>query len=268
VRGAGSATLARPSALAHGVNAGAARLGLWPSRPNRREKFAPLFGIERRRLLDLLRSLHVSDWERPEPVSGLECARTRISICSVTISAARVASATIIGPRPHPKGWGRRDFISWLDDLQAEWVPCRPSTESSTCYRPSRLDWRTSGRHDECPGRVGTKRHMCPGRAVTPYRCGWTMLASSRAVDPIASRCLKQSGLSAIYARTCFDPVLDGLRWAYPFRLEPHKRPAGATVEVSVTGPEGELSWYLVSDQRRLALSAHCWRFQSSRSCT
>jgi hypothetical protein len=37
------------------------------------------------------------------------------------------------------------------------------------------------------------------------------------------------------------EPVLDGLRWAWPFRLETRQRPAGSTVEIGLTRGESEL---------------------------
>src|SRR2546421_404363 len=43
-------------------------------------------------------------------------------------------------------------------------------------------------------------------------------------------------------------PGGSALSWAYPSGLEPHQRPAGEGVEVSVTGPGVELRWDLVSD--------------------
>jgi hypothetical protein len=44
------------------------------------------------------------------------------------------------------------------------------------------------------------------------------------------------------------EPVLDGLRWAYPFRLAAHRRPPSSSVTIEVTGPDVTLHWELVSD--------------------
>jgi hypothetical protein len=43
------------------------------------------------------------------------------------------------------------------------------------------------------------------------------------------------------------EPVMDGLRWAYPYRLEPHRRTPGATVTITIYG-EVNLRWNIVSD--------------------
>lgn len=52
-------------------------------------------------------------------------------------------------------------------------------------------------------------------------------------------------------------PVLDGLRWAYPFRLASLQRAPGTTVGIMVTGPEVEVRWALLSD-------GDVWRFTSA----
>jgi hypothetical protein len=44
------------------------------------------------------------------------------------------------------------------------------------------------------------------------------------------------------------EPVLDGLRWAYPYRLGAVQRPEGTSVVVAVAGAEVKLRWNLVSD--------------------
>jgi hypothetical protein len=43
-------------------------------------------------------------------------------------------------------------------------------------------------------------------------------------------------------------PVLDGLRWAYPFRLAGLERPVGSTVVIDVRDPI-DVSWHLISDR-------------------
>ena len=43
-------------------------------------------------------------------------------------------------------------------------------------------------------------------------------------------------------------PVLDGLRWAFPFRLGDVRRQVGTAVTIAITGPEVVDRWTLVSD--------------------
>ncbi len=48
-------------------------------------------------------------------------------------------------------------------------------------------------------------------------------------------------------------PVLDGLRWAYPYRLDTVSVEVGQTVDILVEGPVAR-SWHLIND-------GHGWRF-------
>jgi hypothetical protein len=48
--------------------------------------------------------------------------------------------------------------------------------------------------------------------------------------------------------------VLDGLGWACPFRLASLQRAPGTTVGITVTGPDVQIRWALLSD-------GDVWRF-------
>lgn len=52
------------------------------------------------------------------------------------------------------------------------------------------------------------------------------------------------------------EPVLDPLRWAYPFRLNPHQRPAGAQVDIAITGAPLARCWILACNGQHWQLSA------------
>ena len=196
--------------------------------------------------MDLLRSLHVSDWERPSPCPGWSVLGLASHLLGDDFSLL-AWQRDDHRATPAPEGMGEEGFISWLDDLQAEWV--HAARRLSPRLVIDLLDWTG--------GQVVDMTSVQDASALTAH-VSW---ASS---DPVPvwldharelserwihrQQMLETIGAVSDLRKDLFDPVLDGLRWAYPFRLEPHKRPAGATVEVSVTGPEGELSWYLVSD--------------------
>jgi hypothetical protein len=44
-------------------------------------------------------------------------------------------------------------------------------------------------------------------------------------------------------------PVLDGLRWAYPYRLASQKRPGGDTVTIDISGPVAA-TWHVVASEQ------------------
>jgi hypothetical protein len=55
-------------------------------------------------------------------------------------------------------------------------------------------------------------------------------------------------------------PVLDGLRWAYPYRLSTLTIPEGQTVSITVSGPISR-AWHLVAGHAG-------WRFTSTPAST
>ncbi len=139
----------------------------WPE-PSR--AFAPLFGLERSRLLEVLAALGASDWDRPTPCPGW----------SGQDLSARTATVTWASDGPVPV---------WLDqvrELSERWI-----------HRQQLLQ------------ALGHASDLRPDLA---------------------------------------GPVLDGLRWAYPHRLESVRRASGTTVAITVTGPEVHARWILVSD--------------------
>jgi hypothetical protein len=155
---------------------------------------------------------------------------------------------------PAPEQLSEDGFISWLDDLQVEWV--HAARRLSPRLVIDLLDWtgpqvvELFGRQD-ASARTANVSWASTGRV--PVWLDQARELSERWIH--RQQILQAVGSPSGLQRDLAEPVLDGLRWAYPFRLEPHVRPAGAMVEVAVSGPELELQWNLVSD-------GATWQFQ------
>jgi hypothetical protein len=153
-----------------------------------------------------------------------------------------------------PPGLSGQEFISWLDELQVEWV--HAARRLSPRLVMELLDWA---------GPQVVEMVSAQDPSALTANVSWASVVPVPAwldqARELSERWIhRQQVLEAVGAPSDLrddlaGPVLDGLRWAYPFRLEPHHRPAGETVEISVTGPEVELRWDLVSD-------LPAWRFR------
>src|SRR5579859_7046626 len=157
---------------------------------------------------------------------------------SVTIWGSWPATATGISaplPRPGPRRTSR-----------SGWTICRPNGSgpragSARAWSPT--CWRG-------PARRSARRSRARTRARAPPRCpGPAWLDQARELSEywihrqqIRQALARPSDLRADLA----GPVLDGLRWAYPYRLAGVPAQPGDTVTISVTGPLTR-TWHLVA---------------------
>lgn len=148
---------------------------------------------------------------------------------------------------PAPEQVNEAEFIGWLDDLQVEWVLA--ARRLSPRLVIDLLDW-TGPQVTELIDRQDPSALTAHVSWASTSRVAvWLDQARELSERWIHRQQILQAlGSPSDLQRDLAEPVLDGLRWAYPFRLEPHLRPAGTTVEVSVSGLEFETRWHLVSD--------------------
>jgi len=148
---------------------------------------------------------------------------------------------------PAPDGLDEDGFIGWLDALQAEWV--HASRRLSPRLVIELLDW--TGPHVvevisiQDPSTLTGDVSWASSRPV-PAWLDHARELTERWIH--RQQILEAVGLPSDLQHDLLVPVLDGLRWSYPYRLDSHKRPAGATVEIAVAGVDLELRWHLVSD--------------------
>jgi len=203
-----------------------------------------LFVTERARLSELLATLDRADWDRPSPCPGWSI----LGLCCHLVGddlgfLARHRDGHY--GTPGPEHAGEAEFIAWLDELQAEWV--RAARRLSPRVVAGLLDWAG-------PQIAETMRGEDP-RAVTAS-VSWAGTGPVPAwLDQVRElseywihrqQLLQALGRPSDLRADLAGPVLDGLRWAYPFRLGQVRAEPGDTVTISISGPVA-VTWQLVA---------------------
>jgi uncharacterized protein (TIGR03083 family) len=81
----------------------------------------PLIGIERARLLEVLRTLSAADWQKPTPCPEWDVLDLCRHLVGVDLSSLSRHRDHYLGT-PAPDGLSDAGFIEWIDELQMEWV--------------------------------------------------------------------------------------------------------------------------------------------------
>jgi uncharacterized protein (TIGR03083 family) len=204
---------------------------------------ARLLGIERARLSDLLAGLERADWDRPSPCPGWTVLGLCCHLVGDDLSALSRHRDDYHGT-PAPQDAGEAEFVAWLDDLQAEWV--RAVRRLSPRVVAGLLEWAG-------PQLVDTFRRQDP-RARTGD-VSWAGGLVPVWLDQVRElseywihrqQLLQSLGRPSDLRADLAAPVLDGLRWAYPFRLGPVPARPGDTVTIAISGSV-TLTWLLVA---------------------
>ena len=209
--------------------------------------YAGLFPVERGRLIELLAGLEAAHWQLPTPCPGW----TVLGLCSHLLGddlglLARNRDGHL--GTPGPDGASEGEFVAWLDELQSEWV--RASRRLSPRLVTDLLVW--SG-----PQIADTFRREDPqARTASVSWAGpepvpmWLNQARELSEYWIHRQQLLQAlGRDSDLRADLAGPVLDGLAWAWPYRLAQAPASPGDTVTISVTGPVGR-AWHLVAAQQ------------------
>jgi uncharacterized protein (TIGR03083 family) len=207
-------------------------------------EIAPLFLTERARLSELLAGLAPADWQRPTPCPGWTVLGLCAHLAGDDLGFLARHRDGYYGT-PGPEQASEAEFAAWLDNVQAEWVEA--ARRLSPRLVTDLLAW--SG-----PQVAGTLRGENPrARTASVSWAGtgpvpvWLDQVRELSEYWIHRQQLLQaldrpSDLRADLAGA----VLDGLRWAYPFRLGQARSRPGDTVTVSVSGPVAR-TWFLVA---------------------
>jgi uncharacterized protein (TIGR03083 family) len=179
--------------------------------------YSQLFRVERARLLDMLRSLSAEDWQRATPCPGWD-------VLGLVNHLVGDDLGVIAWQRDHHHGAPAPDaadeatFIDWLDDLQMEWV--RAARRISPRLAIELLDWLGEPVADTFAGqdpRSCTARVSWASDSPVPIWLDQARELTERWIH-------RQQLHDAVGRPTDLDadlagPVLDALRWAYPYRL-------------------------------------------------
>ena len=208
------------------------------------DDYAALFGVERDRLNDLLAGLQEADWQRPSPCPGWSI----LGLCGHLLGGDfgllarhRDGHYGTLSPAGATEG----EFVAWLDEMQAEWVGA--SRRLSPRLITDLLQWtgpQIAGTFRREDPRARTASVSWAGPGPVP---AWLDQARELSEYWIHRQQLRQGlGRPSDLRADLAGPVLDGLRWAYPYRLAQAPSQPGDTVTLAVTGPVTK-TWHLVA---------------------
>jgi uncharacterized protein (TIGR03083 family) len=207
-------------------------------------EIAGLFPVERARLTELLRGLQPADWDRPSPCPGWTVLGLCCHLVGDDLSVLSRHRDDYRGTPGPPDDAGEAEFVAWLDDLQAEWV--RAARRLSPRVVTDLLEWAGPQVADMVRGqdpRARTGDVSWAGGLVP----AWLDQARELSEYWIHRQQLLQAlGRPSDLRADLAAPVLDGLRWAYPFRLAEARAQPGDTVTIAVSGPV-TATWQLVA---------------------
>ena len=212
-----------------------------PSDPPR--DYAGLFAVERDRLTELLAGLQAADWERPSPCPGW----TVLGLCCHLVGddlglLARNRDGFLGTPAP---AGSEAEFEAWLDELQAEWV--RAARRLSPRLVTDLLRWagpQISAMFADEDVRARTASVSWAGPDLVSAWLGQARELSEYWIH--RQQILQALGRPSDLRADLAGPVLDALRWAYPYRLARAPAQPGDTASISVTGPLAR-TWHLVA---------------------
>jgi len=205
---------------------------------------AALFGVERGRLLELLDELLPGDWVRPSPCPGWSVLDLGGHLIGDDLGWLARQRDHHHGTIP-PAGVEQVDggFARWLDDLQDHWVRAarrlgpRVVTDLLAWSGPQVID--TLSRQD--PTRLeGSVSWASPG--PVPVWLDQLREVSEQWIH--RQQLLQALGRPSDLRVDLAGPVLDALRWAYPYRLGAISRSDGDSVTIRVSGAV-ERAWHL-----------------------
>jgi uncharacterized protein (TIGR03083 family) len=211
-----------------------------------------LFGLERRRLLELLATLEAADWARETPCPGWSVLGLVSHLVNGDLGMLSRHRDDFLGTRP-PTGADESEFIEWLDDLMQQWVTATRGLSPRVSI--GLLAW--SGpqivQHfaDQDP-MARTAHVQWAGTEPAPVWLNQVRELSEFWIH--RQQLLDALGRDPDLRSDVLGPVFDGLRWAYPYRLAGLKRPAGSTVTIDISGPV-TTTWHLVVSDEGWAFS-------------
>lgn len=206
-----------------------------------------LFTVERDRLSELLTGLRAAQWQQPSPCPGW----TVLGLCCHLLGDDLGLLARHRDRHygtPAPQGATEGEFAAWLDKLQDEWV--RASRRLSPRLVTELLAWAgpqiaATLRREDPRARTASVSWAGPGPLPA-----WLDQARELSEYWIHRQQLLQALARPSDLRADLTgPVLDALRWAWPYRLTQAPARPGDTVTIRLTGPVTK-TWHLVAGAR------------------
>ena len=214
--------------------------------------YKSLFAIENERLLCVLSSLSVADWQRPTRCPGWDVHGLALHLVGGSFSVVSWLRDGFRGT-PAPNGLDdledldEQGFIGWLDGLQTAWVEA--ARRVSPRLLIELLGW-VSVVFDEAlssqdPSAVSAHVSWA-GNDPVPVWLDHARELSEKWIH--RQQILEALGEPTDLRPDLARPVLEALRWAYPYRLGTHTRELGTFVEIEILDELIGQRWMLVSN--------------------
>jgi uncharacterized protein (TIGR03083 family) len=205
--------------------------------------YPELFAVERTRLLDLLRTVHESEWMKPTPCPDWSVLGLCTHLVGGDFGILSRGRDSHHGPSPRP-GQSEMQFIAWLDELQAQWV--HAARRLSPRLVIDLLEWAGPQLIDMFARQDPTVRSASVSWAGPEPMPVWLNQARELSEYWIhRQQLLEALGRPSDLRPDLLAPVLDALRWAYPYRLAAIEGSDGDAVSIEISGPV-EVSWHLI----------------------
>ncbi len=215
-------------------------------------EYAPLFRLERARLLELLASLSPADLLRPTPCPAWDVLGVVNHLVGADLSLISRQRDHHHGT-PAPGGLDEAAFAAWLDELQIEWV--RAARRVSPRLAGELLAWTSGQVADTIAGQDPRSRAARVSWASDDQVPVWLDQARELTERWIHRQQLHEAiGQPSDLRADLAGPVLDALRWAYPHQLNSAPGASETRVGVQITDPPLAGTW-------RLAFDGHEWSF-------
>lgn len=219
-------------------------MGAMVPSPEHPVEIAALFATERACLVDLLTTVADEEWQQPTPcpewtVLGLCC-----HLVGDDFSLLSRHRDGYHGT-PAPEGLAEAEFIEWIDKLQIEWV--HAARRLSPRLVVDLLDW--AGPHlvdvfEQQDPEARTASVSWAGPDPVPVSLDQVRELSEYWIH--RQQLLQALSRPPDLRADLLGPILDGLRWAYPYRLAAIGAQPGDFVSIEITGPV-TASWLLVA---------------------
>lgn len=203
-----------------------------------------LFAIERRALLELLTELDGADWHKPTPCPEWSVLGLCTHLVGDDFSLLSRHRDGFHGT-PSPKQLTAPQFIEWLDELQVEWV--RAARRLSPRLVVELLRWVAAQLAEvfrlQDP-RQRTARVSWAGPDPVPVWLDQVRELSEYWIH--RQQLIHALGRPSELDPTLIGPILEGLRWAYPYRLAGVPARPGDAVSSEISG-RYSATWHLVA---------------------
>jgi uncharacterized protein (TIGR03083 family) len=206
---------------------------------------APLLRLERTRLLELLRGLTVDEWGLSTACPGWDVLDLVNHVVGGDVGTIAWHRDGHRGAGP-PAGTDEAGFVRWLDELQVQWVVAARRT--SPLLAIELLEWlgeRVAAALEVADPREVSASVEWAGREPVPVWLDHARELSERWIH--RQQLLEAVGRGSDLRPDLAGPVLDALRWAFPYRLADVRREDGVVARVRIVDATLARDWCFVS---------------------